>query len=106
MFIPFIIGFIVYGVLAATSYSDSLKSSNYYYLIGIAAAIVANVCWLYIAKQEPNPSKLVMTGLYWDVMLTLVYIAVPLLLFGARLNLWQGLGIVSIFVGIILTKVS
>lgn len=106
MITQFIIGFLVYGVLALASYSESIKSSMYYYPIGIVAAIVANLCWLSIAKGESDPSKLVITGLYWDVMLTLVYIVVPFVLFGAKVNMWQGLGIAAIIMGIVLTKVG
>jgi hypothetical protein len=96
----------MYSFLASASYSQTLKVSNYYYIAGILAGIVANVLWLSIAKNETNPSKLVMTGLYWDVMLTMVYILIPFLFFGAQANLWQVGGIATIVVGIFLTKVT
>ena len=106
MIVQFVIGFLVYGVLALASYSESFKASMFYYPTGVVAAIVANVCWLMIAKGESDPSKLVITGLYWDIMLTLVYIVVPFAMFGAKVNMWQGFGIAAIILGILLTKVG
>lgn len=87
------------------SYSESIKNSPHYYLYGASAAIVANLIWLSIAKSELNPSKLVLTGLYWDVMLTMCYLIVPIILFNAKITNLQYLGIGVIITGIILTKV-
>lgn len=101
----FLIGFIVYTILAITSYSDTLKSSGWYYWIGLTAALIANSAWLHLAKQEPSASRLVVLGLYWDVMLLVAYMLVPILFFEARLTAIQGAGLVLILCGIILTKI-
>lgn len=104
MIINFLIGILVYSLVAVTSYSETVKASPYYFAFGIALGVIANFCWLHIARQETDPSKLVLTGLYWDIMLTVVYMIIPMMFFGARLTLTQGLGVAAILLGIILTK--
>lgn len=104
IYLQFLIGFIMYTCLASATYSESFKASNWYYPAGVAAAIVANLIWLWIGKLEANPSVLVIKGLYWDSMLTATYILVPILFFGAKVSTFQIFGIAFIGIGLILTK--
>lgn len=105
IYIQFTIGFIMYVGIASISYSETFKQSSWYYPVGILAAIIANLIWLWISKLESNPSSLVIKGLYWDSMLTAVYMVVPILFFGAKLNNYQIYGLLFIFIGLILTKI-
>jgi drug/metabolite transporter (DMT)-like permease len=105
LYIQFLLGMLLYGAIAYTSYSEALKASKYYFLIGLGAALVANLIWLLIARAEPDSSKLMIKGLFWDSMLTIVYIVVPLLLFKANLSMTQSAGLGLIVMGLILTKV-
>lgn len=104
--IIFFIGFCMYFGLASISYNSKIKSLSYYYLIGIAFAIVSNFLWLYLAKREVDPSKLVILGLIWDTMLTLTYLVVPFLFYGAVLNKVQLVGLVLTVVGLVLVKIA
>lgn len=97
---------VMYVILAIVSYSESFKVSTLYFPVGLLVAIIANICWLNIARLESDASKLVMTGLYWDIMLTFVYLAVPFVIFAAKVTIWQSVGIAAIVIGIILTKVG
>lgn len=101
--INFIIAFFVYSGLAYTSYSSELKSSPYYYVIGIAAAIIANLLWLNLARNVPA-DKLVLLGLFWDIMLTVAYLLVPILFFETKLSALQWTGIGVIILGIVMVK--
>lgn len=94
----------MYVGLASASYSNTFKQTAWYYPVGIMAAIIANLIWLWISKLDSNPSSLAIKGLYWDSMLTITYMAVPLLFFGAKLNNYQISGLLLIFLGLVLTK--
>ena len=104
MIVNSLVGIVIYSLIAVASYSEPIKAHPLYFALGLGLGLIANFCWLHIARGEPNPSKLVLLGLYWDVMLTLTYMLVPMLFFGARLTLMQGLGVLAIFAGIVLTK--
>ncbi len=104
IYLQFLIGFIVYTGIAYVSYSDWIKASNWYFPLGITGAILANLIWLWISKVEPNSSKLLIKGLYWDSMLTAIYILMPLVIFNASLNFKQSIGLVLVIAGLIMVK--
>lgn len=105
MILPFLIGLLAYAALAHLSYSEFKTTGTPYYLTGLGIALLANACWLWIARMEPNASKLVFKALAWDVMLTLTYLVIPILFFSVRLTPSQIFGVILIFAGIILTKI-
>lgn len=104
IFIQFGIGFVTYSLMAIISYSETAKSSWFYFPLGILAAIIANVTWLHISKMELDNSALVIKGLWWDSMLTSLYILIPIIFFGARLSGIQIVGLVLVVAGLFLTK--
>lgn len=102
MIINYVVGFIVYFSLAYLSYDATFKSSKYFYICGLALSLIANLSWMHITKHELVAEKLLVKSLVWDVMLTLTYIAVPILLFNAELSGGQMAGIVLVLLGIYL----
>ena len=104
IYLQFLIGFVAYFSIAYASYSEFAKKSWWFFPLGIAVAVIANVTWLYISKAESNTSSLLVKGLWWDAMLTLTYVVVPLILFGAKLTLNQGIGMGLVLTGLLLTK--
>lgn len=104
IYIQFLIGLIIYLFMAFASYYDALKQSKYYFPLGILAAIIANFIWLSIAKSETNSSALVIKGVLWDLMLTLCYVAVPILFFKTQFTVNQIIGILLMLVGLIFIK--
>lgn len=94
----------MYTAMAFASYSGTFKASSWYFPLGIASAIIANVLWFMIAKAEPNSSPLMIKGLIWDAMLMLVYLIVPILFFEARFTPIQMVGLGLTVVGLFLTK--
>lgn len=105
IYIQFVIGFLLYSIMAYISYSESFKQSKWFFLTGIGLAILVNAIWFSIAKNEAVASKLVLKGLYWDVMLTAAYLVIPLILFQAKLSLLQALGVGLIVLGVLFTKI-
>lgn len=87
------------------SYHPIFKASSYYYWTSLAIATVTSFSWAYVARHTENSSKLVVYGLYWDVIMTVTYLVVPVVIFHARMSIIQWIGVSLIMAGIILTKV-
>lgn len=104
IYLQFLVGLITYCLMCYISYSAVLKSSSWYYPIGLVSALITNYTWLWISKVESNPSKLLVKGLYWDAMITLVYLILPLYFFHAKLNTTQSVGLGLIVMGLTLIK--
>lgn len=104
MIVPFLIGLLAYAALAHLSYSEFKTTGLPFFLTGLAIALAANGCWLWIAKMEPDASKLVIKGLYWDSMIVFAYLIIPILFYSVKLSSGQILGTFLILAGIILTK--
>lgn len=104
IYLQFTLGALMYSLIAYISYSPVIKSSPWFYPLGLTGALIANLLWLWISKTESVASNLAIKGIFWDVMLTLVYLAIPLLLFGVRLSNVQIFGILLILTGLIMVK--
>lgn len=106
MFWPFFIGLIVYIAAVFLSYSEKIKVLNAYFVVGLILGIIANFCWLYIAKNSPEKHQIYVYGLYWDSMIVGVYTLIPILAMGVRLSWTTAIGGLLIIAGIMLTKLS
>jgi len=106
LYLQFFVGFLTYSCLAFASYSEFLKNHPLYYYLGISLAILANLSWLSIARAESNSSLLMIKGLWWDSMLTIVYLTVPILFFQARFSLVQSIGIGLTVLGLFVIKLG
>lgn len=104
IYIYFVIGFIAYCLSAFISHLKEFHSSVWYYVTGITIAVVANILWLTIAKNSPNSTFTTYAALYWDIMISVCFLIVPLLLFDVKLSNYGILGVILILVGIGLTK--
>jgi uncharacterized membrane protein len=105
MIIPFAIAFLTFLIGGWCSYDPAFKAGPHFYWSAIVLSITTCLSWLYVARHTESTSKLAMYGLYWDVLLTVTYLAVPVMIFHARMSLTQWLGILLIMAGIVLTKV-
>lgn len=105
IYLQFIFGLLMYISIASISYSEYMKSSKWYYPIGVFFSILANITWLSISKHEVDSSKLLLKGLYWDAMLTLVYLFVPIMFYQAKITFIQSIGVTFVFLGLLLTKI-
>jgi multidrug transporter EmrE-like cation transporter len=99
------IGLAFYAMSVWLSYSAELKSSKWYFPIGILLAIVCNFLWLYVAKHSDTKHAIYMNALLWDSMIVGSYAIIPVLLFGVRFSTVNLFGVVLVIFGIVLTKV-
>jgi multidrug transporter EmrE-like cation transporter len=104
-YLQYLLGFALYVCLASVSYSETLKLSKWYLVIGALGGILTNVLWLLIAKSESNSSSLMLKALIWDSMIVITYLIIPIIFFNAKLSSVQVLGILLILSGMLLTKI-
>jgi uncharacterized membrane protein len=107
LYVQFILGFVMHLLAASASYSQTLKSNTLlFYIFGVSCSTVSALIWFWIAQSETNSGLLTLKGLYWDLIQTAAYLAVPFLLYSAHKNLsmYQMIGVGFIFLGLIFTK--
>jgi len=106
IWLSFVLGFIIYTFAAFLSNSPTLKASSLYYILGIGIGAVANFIWFTIAKQIADHNKILTYGMYWDTIIILSFMFVPLAFYGARPNVITSIGLGFMFFGFLLTKVG
>jgi drug/metabolite transporter (DMT)-like permease len=104
MIYQFILGALVYGVIVCLSYYKPIQATHLYMPLGLALALGVNYLWLSIARASLTPSETLVKGFMWDAMIVLAYGVLPVLFFGAKLTLVQGIGVGCIVLGMVLTK--
>lgn len=105
IYLSFFIGFLIYSLNAYMSYHKGWQTQSFYFPLGMAIGLISSFMWLWVSKLVVEPSRLVKIGLYWDVMMTLCFLFIPVLLFNAKLSAANWLGVILILGGIVLTKI-
>ena len=102
----FLFGFIAYVTQALIVYSSNLREvPTIYYSLALITGITTLLSWMSIARAT-EANLLLRYALAWDVMIVLVYLAVPLVLGKAHLSRINLIGLCLLLVGLILTKVG
>lgn len=104
--LQFALGFLMYVVMASASYHEGFKTSPWYFPAVLAASITTTILWFSIAKAESNASKLMITALFWDSMLMLIYLLIPVFFFETKFTTTQGIGVALTLAGLLLTKLG
>lgn len=105
MILSFLIGMAIYCTSAYISFNADLKKTNWFFVVGLALSILANLIWMNIAKNTVDVSRLTLMGLYWDSMIVVAYLFIPMVLFGIQLTATQWVGLGLMIIGIFITKV-
>jgi hypothetical protein len=100
----FLIGFIAFLSGAAISYLPTVKASVYYAPLWIVITLVSTLGWALVAKSTPDSSKLLVLGMYWDTLMQMTYLMLPVIAFGARLTMFQSAGVALIFSGLFMIR--
>jgi drug/metabolite transporter (DMT)-like permease len=100
----FIFAVVFHGLAFYMSYGKPVKDVMAFYTLGAVLGALSTIAWYYIARHTPDASKLLVYGIYWDVMVACIWIGGPLLFFGAKLTGFQWLGLAMIIGGLGLTK--
>lgn len=100
----FLMGFMSFVAGSVISYLPAAKASPYYMLMWILPVAMGTIGWALVTKGEPNSSKLLVLGMYWDTLMQVTYLLIPVVIFSARLTLFQTAGIGLIFAGLFMIR--
>lgn len=104
--LPFFTGFVLYSIICRLSYVNFNNFPSIPFIIAGLAGALGNVCWMYIAQTSITHKEILVKGLMWDIMITSIYLFIPLLLLDIQgLSLYNRIGIGLVFLGIILVKI-
>lgn len=104
MKLVFIIAFTLHFLAFYISYNKGFKEAPWFYPVGLFLGALTTGVWYYLARHTLDSSKLLVYGIYWDVMVATCWIGGPMLLYGATLTLKQWIGLLCIIAGIIILK--
>jgi hypothetical protein len=99
-----IIATILYSVYGYMTYSPELKDKSFVLYLGLLCVLMANTVWIFLSKNTLEPTRLLQYGLYWDLIITGLTIALPIILFGARFSGLQTLGLLITIAGLLTMK--
>ena len=98
----FVLASFIYGVYAALPFL--VKDAKVHYISGAILSILASFCWVSISRSVP-PTELAINGAIFDVILTTMFLFIPMFYTNFTLTLQQMLGIMSIVLGMVLIKI-
>jgi multidrug transporter EmrE-like cation transporter len=85
-------------------FHPEFKETSWTYWVTLAFSLINTVIWIGITKVTLEAKQLLMYAIYWDVGVILTALAVPLIFFGAKLNLQEAIGLVLIIIGLFTLK--
>ncbi len=100
--ILFISVFILYSIYSYISCNASITA--YYFIKGLIIALLGNLCWLIIAKL--NPQNILRNGIIFDTIVTCCFIYVPMVLGRYEANKGFIFGLILVIIGLITMKIS
>lgn len=98
--------FLVYSLYAWLAFNPEFKTKSWIIYAGLGCALVCNLLWILLAKATVDGQRLLYYGLWWDALITVSTITVPIVLFGVRLAPLQIVGLVLAVTGLGLMKIA
>lgn len=92
------LGFLLYCVQVWGFYNEALKNTNWYYPAIIIPTIINIVLFSMLAKRA-GADAVYLYGRYWDLMTCGLYLLLPILFFGVKLNSTGLVGLGLIIIG-------
>lgn len=94
----------LYAITCYLTFDEKVREQWWYFPLGILLGIVCNFLWFWAAKYIGDKEKIYVFSLCWDTTMTLVYYALPIFLFGVRLDRWSVLGVLLMVSGLAIIK--
>jgi len=98
--IYFIVAALSYSVIAALPF---VVSKNIQLMLAVLFGALANICWALITRSI-DQSLIPIYSLYYDIMLTLIFLVVPFAFIEFTFSASQIIGALLIVIGIVLIK--
>jgi len=102
----FLVAGLIYFFYSWLIFNPEYKNKQWIYLVGITCAVLANLIWIYVSKITTDSRHVMIYGTIWDVIITASTIAVPVFMFGIKLNSYAWLGIGLVIIGLFILKFS
>lgn len=93
---------VIYSIYAALPFLSI--PAKYHYPLGMTLSALAGLCWVTISRNV-NSNQISLYGAYFDAILTLLFLFVPIWYTGYNFSAKQSLGVIFIFIGMLLTKI-
>ena len=96
-----IIAFCAFVVQANVSFWNNWKVQPWYpWLLG-SISFIAGLMWGFITQDMDDDTRQTVVGVYWDVMITSIYVLIPVLFYGASLTPRQIMGVLLVILGVL-----
>lgn len=99
-------GFFIYCLQASFVYLVHLKTSSWYYLVGLLCPVLANILFLTLARLAGSQSATMAWAALWDTGILVAYFIVPVLFFGVRPSPVGYFGLSLLLAGALIMKLS
>jgi drug/metabolite transporter (DMT)-like permease len=96
--------FVTYSLYTYLGYSETLRGSRYFMLMGLSLALISNLLWLLGVKLLNSSQPIFWFALGFDVVVTVCSVYVPLLMSKVRFNAYTWLGVGLIITGLLVVK--
>jgi len=100
----FIVEILTNSVWVAVSYDPRIRSNvTLCYCLSIIAGGLSGWAWAYMAMAMQK-NQMFVANLWWDFMVTMIFISLPILFYGVRLDLQTSIGTALAVIGLLLIK--
>jgi len=101
--LAFIFSTIICAIYTFAVYNTTFKGCSLFYPMGILMGMSMTVCWLVIVRYCNAKETLFLYSISWDVMVTVVSLAIPICWYGLKFHpiSWTGIGLIVAGVGIL-----
>jgi hypothetical protein len=95
---------IVHAVTTFCTYRDVIRTGRMFPIIMMLTAIISQWVWLWLLRTAPDNRTIFVIGVVWDILFTLISLAIPLLFFDVKVSFVGYLGLALIATGALLLK--
>ena len=98
------LGFITYCIYAWIGYDISMRNSSYFYVSGMALALLANVFWLILVRISESQEKIAYYGTLWEVVV-IVSSIIPIFIFKIKTDAGFWIGLSLVLIGVMVMRI-
>jgi hypothetical protein len=97
----FVIIAVIYSIASFASYSKEIRDSNYVFILNCLIGVMSSALWILMIRSLNDTNKIVAASLVWDLIVTIAYVVVPIIMQGKTLE-WQAYAALALAVVAIL----
>ncbi|HRO67970.1 MAG TPA: hypothetical protein PL182_10435 [Pseudobdellovibrionaceae bacterium] len=88
--------FVTYSCYTYIGYSETLRNSKYFLVLGLSISLISNLLWLWGVRLLNQSQGIFWYGISFDVIVTACSLYVPIVLSKVKFNslTWLGVGLV------------